>query len=233
MRIRRIRIQNFRRFSDVTISDVPADTRLVVMTGPNGSGKSSLFDAFRDWQSRRWGRGLHWDEEYFRKKGLPTLDQSQLVEIDFHGDAPVDVNGFIKAFYIRSAYRNESDFTSAHLQRAGSLLDDPQVHRLIDNDSSVGRNYQRLISQSVEGIYSGDFDGETVKNLREKFIGGVRSSMNEVFKGLVLAGPGDPLQNGSFYFEKGVSKDFHYKNLSGGESRVRFAARHACQANRV
>ena len=28
---------------------------------------------------------------------------------------------------------------------------------------------------------------------------------------------GDPLSNGSFYFEKGTSKDFHYKNLSAGE----------------
>ncbi len=31
---------------------------------------------------------------------------------------------------------------------------------------------------------------------------------------------GDPLSNGSFFFEKGVSTDFHYKNLSAGEKSV-------------
>lgn len=38
-----------------------------------------------------------------------------------------------------------------------------------------------------------------------------------MFDDLNLSSIGDPLRNGSFYFEKGVSKDFHYKNLSGGE----------------
>jgi hypothetical protein len=41
--------------------------------------------------------------------------------------------------------------------------------------------------------------------------------MSRVFGDLVLSGPGDPLQQGSFFFEKGNSKNFHYKNLSGGE----------------
>ena len=39
-----------------------------------------------------------------------------------------------------------------------------------------------------------------------------------VFADLTLTGIGeDPLNNGSFFFEKGVVKDFHYKNLSAGE----------------
>jgi energy-coupling factor transporter ATP-binding protein EcfA2 len=56
-----------------------------------------------------------------------------------------------------------------------------------------------------------------VKELRETLIGEIRQSMLRVFGDLVLTGPGDPLKNGAFFFDKGTSKNFHFKNLSGGE----------------
>lgn len=48
MRIKSIHIENFKRFSDITISDIPETSKLVLIIGSNGSGKSCLFDAF-DW----------------------------------------------------------------------------------------------------------------------------------------------------------------------------------------
>jgi hypothetical protein len=44
--------------------------------------------------------------------------------------------------------------------------------------------------------------------------------MRRVFADLQLTGTGDPLSQGTFYFEKGSSHDFQYKNLSGGEKAV-------------
>ena len=41
--------------------------------------------------------------------------------------------------------------------------------------------------------------------------------MQTVFGDLTLNDISDPLGGGSFYFEKGTSKSYHYKNLSGGE----------------
>lgn len=41
--------------------------------------------------------------------------------------------------------------------------------------------------------------------------------MSRIFKHLELEGPGRPMQGGTFFFTKGTSKSFHYKNLSGGE----------------
>ena len=41
--------------------------------------------------------------------------------------------------------------------------------------------------------------------------------MGRVFEDLNLTGMGDHLRDGAFFFEKGTSKNFHYKNLSGGE----------------
>jgi hypothetical protein len=41
--------------------------------------------------------------------------------------------------------------------------------------------------------------------------------MQRIFPDLTLTGLGYPLGSGTFYFEKGQSYGFHYKNLSGGE----------------
>jgi hypothetical protein len=217
MRVKDVHLKNFKRFSDLTISDLPEEARLVVMAGPNGTGKSSVFDGFRVWQSNRWRLGIDWDSAYFIKQGSVEAGRNEYVGITFQGTPREDAEAYLKAFYIRSAYRNEPDFTTSQLQRTGTIFEEPILRRLIDNDVSVGRNYQRLVSQSVEGIYSGNYDDKTVKELREKFIGTVQTSMAKVFGDLVLSGPGDPLQQGSFFFEKGNSKNFHYKNLSGGE----------------
>ena len=46
MRIKNIRLKNYKRFTELTIADVPATARLVVLVGPNGTGKSSVFDSF-------------------------------------------------------------------------------------------------------------------------------------------------------------------------------------------
>lgn len=46
MRISKIQLTNFRRFTDLTIENIPEASKLVLLIGANGSGKSSVFDAF-------------------------------------------------------------------------------------------------------------------------------------------------------------------------------------------
>ena len=48
-------------------------------------------------------------------------------------------------------------------------------------------------------------------------IGKVCAAIERVFEDLKFSSLGDPLQNGSFYFTKGTTKDFDYRNLSAGE----------------
>ena len=88
---------------------------------------------------------------------------------------------------------------------------------MIENDDCVPANYRRLASTAINSLFDGKDDALSVPALREKLIGQVRDSMSRVFDELTLTGLGKPLENGTFYFEKGVSRDFHYKNLSGGE----------------
>ena len=39
MYITKVELQNFKRFTDLTIDGIPADARLVLLIGSNGSGK--------------------------------------------------------------------------------------------------------------------------------------------------------------------------------------------------
>ncbi len=220
MHLKRFQVHKFRRFEQLTLEDLPNTARLVVLAGPNGAGKSSLFDAFRTWQGARGARNYSYDKSYHQRGGSVVSIEHNWpddVDIEFHELLPSSGPESQKAFYIRSAYRNDPDFTVSQLTRSSSPLETFKVPRLIDNDASVADNYQRLISAAVGDIFSGQQDASTVANLRENLIGRIRDAMLRIFRNLYLQSLGDPLENGSFYFEKGASSNFHYKNLSGGE----------------
>jgi len=221
MHIKKIRALSTKRFNDLTIDELPPTARLVVMAGPNGSGKSSLFDVFRIWHGIHYG-GSSWSQDrlYHLKSGDPKRSWTEMVGadfLDFHESIPAEQSGRQKLFYIRSAYRNDPDFSVDSLQRVGSVFDAPKPQKMIDSDMSVGFNYRMLVSDSIESLFSGDFDESTGRQIREQLIGQVQASMGRVFDDLVLTSLGNPLQNGSFFFDKGASRNFHYKNLSGGE----------------
>ena len=61
MRIKSVHLQDYKRFVDLTLTEIPETTRLVVLIGPNGSGKSSLFDAFllKSWSASTNHDTLH------------------------------------------------------------------------------------------------------------------------------------------------------------------------------
>jgi predicted ATPase len=217
MHIKSLTAKHFRRFTDLTITGLPVTARLVVLAGPNGTGKSSVFDAFRTWQYYRGQVSGSDDPSYFKKTGEGEEALPNLVSVEFHEPTPTAEEDKKKAFYFRSAYRNDPDFLANELRRLGAILDEARIPRLIDNDATIARNYRRMVAQTIEAVYGGQFDADSVRQLRDRNIGRVRDTMSRVFSDLNLEGPGDPLAGGSFFFEKGTSKGFHYKNLSGGE----------------
>lgn len=212
----------FKRFTDTLISDLPAEARLVVLAGPNGSGKSSIFDGFRTWHGASGGQGYGWDETYGTKVGTAAISWPEHVKLTFHEAMPTGPEERKRMVYIRSAFRNEADFAINNFSRLGSPLDSPRINRLIDNDVSVSDNYQRLIMQTIDGIYDSAIpDSATKGEIRDRIIGEVRRAMALVFPELQLSGVGgigsSSAATGTFYFDKGVSKDFLFKNLSAGE----------------
>lgn len=223
MKIKSIHIQHYKRFTDLTVKGLPETARLVVLVGPNGCGKTSLFEAFNHWY--KW-RGFYnsGDKSYCVKKedGVDMtvsdwFNRLTPIELEFH-DATLNTSESVQGkFYFRSAYRNDPDFTIQNFSRQEDPIRE-QKYNLMSTDATVSSNFQRLVSSAVSGLFKSENGGKTVEELREELIGKIRESLKRVFGDLILTGVGDdPLNNGSFFFTKGVVENFHYKNLSAGE----------------
>jgi predicted ATPase len=225
MRLQSARIREFKRFHDLSVTDIPATVKLVILTGPNGSGKTSLFEAFNYWMSFLRGQNS-FEAEYHSRISVtgPASAQELLQKIDlqFHGlqDVRNDAQRKRKAFYIRSAYRHEPDFTVSNLGAADDILTDSRrAQRLIHQEQRVSENYQRMVAEAVMALFSDDpvTQQKLARELADELIGEARAAMLKVFDNLELQGPGNPITGGTFRFKKGAVSAFHYKNLSGGE----------------
>ena len=200
MKVKRVHLKSFKRFTDLEITGIPETAKLVVVVGPNGSGKSSLFDAFINWHRQKAGWGYDGDEAYYRKgsEGAFTWHDSTVIET-YEGTPPSK-----SSLYVRTAYRNDPDFNIGSINRLNAPTDELRVARSIQNDQAVSQNYQRLIYETVSGVYNIDNNEKSVEQLRTELIGGIRNSMNAVFGDLILNDISDPLGNGTFNFEKGT-----------------------------
>ena len=78
MKIKSIKLKDFKRFTNLTIEGLSEKAKLVVMIGPNGCGKSSVFD------------GLEFDDRYSKGSAYPA---------DISNDSPV-----MNAYYFRRDY---------------------------------------------------------------------------------------------------------------------------------
>jgi AAA domain, putative AbiEii toxin, Type IV TA system len=210
MRMSSIRLENFKRFTDLLVHNIPETAKLVVLVGPNGCGKSSLFDGFIEWYRRKAKFGGASDDSYCRK----DPERPYQVDVTLHGD----VRPKRGCLYVRTAYRNDPDFLIDGINRPRNPSGELRVARAIDNDgAAVMENYQRLVYDTTAAVYDPANDAKTVRNLREELIGQIRASMERVFGDLLLNDISDPFGPGTFYFGKGSAKEYQFKNLSGGE----------------
>ncbi|MEJ0050581.1 MAG: hypothetical protein WDN02_05145 [Methylovirgula sp.] len=183
------------------------------MVGPNGCGKSSLFDGLLLWYRLNAGFGFSGDHKYYQKSSAENFIPSQSCEVTLSdGESPGK-----GCLYIRTAFRNDPDFSVQQIQRPLPPTEYAKIGRLIENDLAVSVNFQRLIYDTMSGVYSEGNDAKTVQALREELIGGIRESMECVFGDLILKNISDPLGAGAFFFKKGSIDSYHYMNLSGGE----------------
>lgn len=228
MKIKKIELNNFKRFTHLLVDNIPETTKLVVLVGPNGSGKTSFMESMNHYYKYA-GYGHIGDYYYLSKTGnVDELDYSswyqhasKLVDIDFYDiilpkniGSSSEIRGH---FYFRSAYRNEPDFQIDSMQRQQNPTESIRLESLIQNDQTVSTNYQRLIANTISSVYNNENDAKSVAALREELTGKIRAAIERVFEDLKFSSLGEPLENGNFYFTKGVTKNFSYRNLSAGE----------------
>ncbi len=215
MKIASIHLQNFKRFTDLKIENIPETAKLVVLLGPNGCGKSSVFDALHNESYSYRQLGKPDDPDYYSKMSTQGKRSDQ-IDIKFHSPLQSD-SDMGKAIYMRTAYRNTPVISVDSIQRMSSVIQEIRFNSMIENDDTASGNYQRLISNALERAYSREDRSKSLGNFQDETLGEIQEAMNRLFPDLKLNSLGNPLSDRSFTFKKGKSSNFLYKNLSGGE----------------
>ncbi len=230
MKIKSIHLQNFKRFTDLRIQNIPETAKLVVLLGPNGCGKSSLFDAFHYESSVITGSRPNIPDYYVKAPGA-----TQHRGITFH-DAVLSE----KSFYIRTAYRNVAQIIipEASLEQVTQEMEpitrERRFNTMIQNDATVFKNFQRLTSNASRELLKQTTDKENrsknVGQLQDEISGmftDIQEAMSRLFTDLLLNDLTDLVLNEldvhlkseskGLTFDKGTSGNLPYGNLSGGE----------------
>ena len=233
MRIKRIELQNFKRFTDLVITDIPESSKLVLLIGSNGSGKSSLFDAF-DWQGKAYK--------------IPTIDPTEAANyyrksigitpssiIEFAGGKTIKKteagiaagHEFIGSFIGRSSIRIISKIrNSGDLRQVSLDQDSPEMY--IENDSRFINDVFLYIQQIDDAIREPVFSGKQVDTLKifHDSIAPLNDSLLKIFGGdeettIQIAQFQNATHQSSakLIFRKGESK-INYDLLSHGEKQV-------------
>lgn len=217
MHITKVELQNFKRFTDLTLDGIPADTKLVLLIGSNGSGKSSVFDAFEilNTSTREEGKD---DRIAFRKdKSIP--DTISVAVADTQELRP-------GTFYGRTSFRQLSRLTRTTLGTVNPediRLDKDRPKVFIDRDNRFENDIERISDQVLVDVFQ---KGTSGQKINDAYVTPINEALDRIFGthdnnrlSLIQIIPplaGKPAQ---LTFRKGRS-EIHYDYLSAGEKEV-------------
>ena len=129
MKVRNIRLQNFKKFSNLTIDNLPNTVKLVVLLGPNGCGKSSLIESM---EVARKIYGLHqipWSDSNFnyyikQDRTIHKVYQQTRADLQTREDIRVDTQLSQLNFHRAYVIRNLANPSEVRLQSASQV---PQI----------------------------------------------------------------------------------------------------------
>ena len=232
MRISKIQLTNFKRFSDLLIDNIPDASKLVLLIGTNGSGKSCLFDAF-GFIDGTIKRDVAINEEYwnyFKKK--TDVDVSVKITFENNVECLVSSGGFKQSkltdttFYGRTSFRQIPRLTRKYLGQSGQLdleKDSDRPKFFIERDDRFENDIEKITEVILKDFFRSKQSNEQI---REKYIDPINSALKNIFGSgngtkLQLLEIIPPLEGkiAQITFQKGDS-EFHYNYLSAGEKEV-------------
>ncbi len=228
MRIKSLQLKNFKRFTDLTVQDIPENTKLVLLIGSNGSGKSSVFDAFEYFSSQNKKSWKNPDLDYRKiNSETPTVQ----IETYEYGKEGLIQNGWHKSnkiesssFYGRTSFRQVPRLLKRTLGTDFNILaDDDRAPSFIDRDLRFENDLEHIFGKLLKEFFRTNEDKSEIK---EKIINPINYSLERIFgqengTKLRLLEIIPPLEGkvAEINFQKGESM-FHYNYLSAGEKEV-------------
>ena len=238
MKIKSLQLKNFKRFSDLTLQDIPDDAKLVLLIGSNGSGKSSVFDAFeylnKRLKSENVDGGLDGDKinnYYGKDKSTPFnilfyADNSKELQSSGSSGGILTVSG--NTFYGRSAVRYIPRLERTVIGTPIKIKDDiDRPSYYIDRDNRFENDIDILLSEIVKKVF-GDLNNRTKGKIDEvkKFMQRLNESLSRIFSSnnysqlqlinFQTPADGNPAQ---LIFKKG-NVEINYDLLSAGEKEI-------------
>ncbi|HEY4289719.1 MAG TPA: AAA family ATPase [Puia sp.] len=227
MRIVKLQLKNFKRFTDLTIDSVPKEAKLVLLIGSNGSGKSSVFDAF---SSLAKYTSTPIEDSYYLKNGMESAiliqfeDGNNISSVnngkEFRGIQPFKFIGRSSIRIVpRISNRGSSDTITNN-------LDEPPT--FIDQDSRFNNDVSMYMQQIDNALREPVFSGKSADTLKifQDFIHPLNNSLLNIFGGdatttiqIAEFQNSTASNSGKLIFRKGNSK-INYDLLSHGEKQV-------------
>jgi len=237
MRITRLQLKNFKRFTDLTIENIPKEAKLVLLIGSNGSGKSSIFDALDSWTSDIFSRLDLLVGSYYSKNELkPEINISFDDNIELSSNTKA-LNKDLKAnyallkksskFFARSSNRIVPRISNrGDIDAVRNNTDGPPS--FIDADTRFENDLLMYMQQIDNALREPVFSGKSADTLKifQDFIQPLNSSLISIFGGDVTTTiqiaefqNATSQSSGKLIFRKGNSK-INYDLLSHGEKQV-------------
>jgi predicted ATP-dependent endonuclease of OLD family len=223
MKIKTVRLRNFKRFDDLTINLGESPRKIIALVGPNGCGKSSVFDAFEEKLKDYKGASQNEHASYFSKLWHSIFPEKKSESYDKNASITItqenNTTSFDKkSFYIRSAYRFTAKLKVDSIKAQPDIIEDhnrPYSSNAID--SRMQSNYERLLSKL---LYEFEQGNKTGTEFKQEFLEKINNILGNILDVKVssLGNVGDG--KGQLFFEKENSKHFPYENLSSGEKEV-------------
>ena len=235
MKIQKLQLKNFKRFTDLTIEGIPGNTKLVLLIGANGSGKSSVFDAFEFLNTILKYQFVPDNFLYYQKDTLFSI----LLGININNkEFKVSLdpnNGTIgwddlwktlksNSFYGRTSFRQLSRLTKTVFGSNKDTQNDADRPRFyIDKDDRFENDIEKMTEFILKNVF---LSNDSNKEIKQKYIEPINKSLDKIFvnennTGLTLLNIIPPLdgKTSQITFKKGNS-EFHYDLLSAGEKEV-------------